>query len=143
MRLWVTWAWVEARPGKFVFADYDELLDPAKAQGSEAVLSTIAEIQPTASAASYRTTRMVDSRGQRVVSSNRAGLSTTALRENFRKNGGQVGERARVEELGRRLEAFWVIPVKMAVHVIAGLPEQRHGDNAPMVLVRGQGLASE
>lgn len=46
IQLWVTWAWVEAEPGRHRFEDYDELLDLAHAAGLGVVLSTVAELQP-------------------------------------------------------------------------------------------------
>jgi beta-galactosidase len=46
VQLWVLWGWVEARPGRFEFDDYDRLIGLAEKTGLGVVLSTIAEIQP-------------------------------------------------------------------------------------------------
>lgn len=46
VQLWVTWGWVEAEPGCYVFDDYDEIIRLASDAGLEVIVSTIAEVQP-------------------------------------------------------------------------------------------------
>lgn len=46
VQLWISWGWVEATPDKFVYDDYDRLVELAAGNGLGVVLSTIAEIQP-------------------------------------------------------------------------------------------------
>lgn len=46
IQLWITWAWVESKPGEFDFSDYDRLIDAAAGRGLGVVLSTIGEVQP-------------------------------------------------------------------------------------------------
>ncbi len=46
LQLWVMWSWVEAKPGKFNFDDYDRIIDYAEDSGLNVVLSTIAEVHP-------------------------------------------------------------------------------------------------
>ncbi len=69
VQLWILWSWVEATPGRFNFADYDELVELAQANGLSVVLSTIAEIQPHWIFREVHGAEMVDHMGQKVVSS--------------------------------------------------------------------------
>jgi beta-galactosidase len=46
LQLWIMWSWVESKPGKFDFGDYDRIIDYAEASGLNVVLSTIAEVHP-------------------------------------------------------------------------------------------------
>ena len=46
LQLWVMWSWVEAKPGRFNYDDYDRIIDCAEQHGLNVVLSTIAEIHP-------------------------------------------------------------------------------------------------
>lgn len=46
LQLWVMWSWVESKPGKFEFDDYDRIIDYAADAGLNVVLSAIAEIHP-------------------------------------------------------------------------------------------------
>ena len=46
VQLWISWGWVEASPDRFVYDDYDRLVDLAGKYRLGVVLSTIAEIQP-------------------------------------------------------------------------------------------------
>ena len=46
VQLWISWGWVEATPDKFVYDDYDRLIELAAKHGLGVILSTIAEIQP-------------------------------------------------------------------------------------------------
>lgn len=71
VQFWVLWAWVEPEPGRFVFDDYDELIELAGAVGLQVVLSTIAEIQPLWIHREAPESELVTARGQRVVSTAR------------------------------------------------------------------------
>ena len=71
VQLWVLWSWVEATPGRFVFDDYDRLVELAEKTGLGVVLSTIAEVQPYWIHREIPGSEMIDSMGHRVVSSNR------------------------------------------------------------------------
>lgn len=71
VQLWVLWAWVEAKPGRFVFDDYDRLVELAGKQELQVVLSTIAEIQPYWIHREVPDSEMVTNMGIKVVSSNR------------------------------------------------------------------------
>ncbi|MDD5697638.1 MAG: beta-galactosidase [Victivallaceae bacterium] len=71
VQLWVLWAWVEARPDKFNFNDYDQLVELADKNGLGVVLSTIAEIQPHWIHRIVPDSEMIDHRGNKVISSNR------------------------------------------------------------------------
>ena len=71
VQLWVLWGWVESRPGKFVYDDYDQLMALAEKNGLGVVLSTIAEIQPYWIHREIPGSEMIDHRGHKVISSNR------------------------------------------------------------------------
>jgi len=71
VQLWVLWAWVEARPGQFVFDDYDRLMELAERNGLGVILSTIAEIQPYWIHREVAGSEMIDHLGHQVISSNR------------------------------------------------------------------------
>lgn len=71
VQFWVLWAWVESRPGKFNFDDYDRLMDLADKNGLGVILSTIAEIQPYWIHREVPDSEMIDHMGRIVVSSNR------------------------------------------------------------------------
>jgi beta-galactosidase len=71
VQLWILWAWVEARPGTFVFDDYDRLMDLAAKNGLGVILSMIAEIQPYWIHREVPDSEMIDHLGHKVVSSNR------------------------------------------------------------------------
>ena len=71
VQLWVLWAWVEAVPGKFVYDDYDRLMDLAEKNGLGVILSTIAEIQPYWIHREVPGSEMIDHLGHKVISSNR------------------------------------------------------------------------
>jgi len=71
VQLWVLWAWVEARPGHFVFDDYDRLVELAGKHGLGVVLSTIAEIQPYWIHREVPGSEMVNQFGHTLVSQNR------------------------------------------------------------------------
>ncbi len=71
VQLWVLWAWVESTPGRFVFDDYDRLVELADENGLNVVLSTIAEIQPYWIHREVPGSEMIDHMGRAVVSSNR------------------------------------------------------------------------
>lgn len=71
VQLWVLWAWVEARPGQFVFDDYDRLMELADKNGLGVILSTIAEIHPYWIHREVPGSEMIDHMGHQVISSNR------------------------------------------------------------------------
>lgn len=71
VQLWVLWSWVEARPGRFRYDDYDRLVELAGRNGLGVVLSTIAEIQPHWIHRLAPGSEMVTSQGHKVVSSQR------------------------------------------------------------------------
>ena len=71
VQLWVLWGWVEAKPGKFVYDDYDQLMALAEKNGLGVVLSTIAEIQPYWIHREIPGSEMINHMGHKVVSSNR------------------------------------------------------------------------
>ncbi|WP_043584270.1 beta-galactosidase [Geminisphaera colitermitum] len=69
LQLWVTWAWVESKPGAYRFDDYDRLVKLAADAGLDVILSTIAELQPHWIHDIVPGSEMIDHRGHRVVSS--------------------------------------------------------------------------
>jgi beta-galactosidase len=71
VQLWILWAWVEAKPGTFVFDDYDRLMELADRNSLGVILSTIAEIQPYWVHREVPDSEMVDHMGHQVISSNR------------------------------------------------------------------------
>jgi beta-galactosidase len=71
VQLWMLWAWVEAKPGHFVFDDYDRLIELADKNGLGVILSTIGEIQPYWIHQVVPNSEMIDHMGRKVVSSNR------------------------------------------------------------------------
>lgn len=71
VQLWLLWSWIEAKPGQYVFDDYDRLVDLAGSNGLGVVLSTIAEIQPYWIHREVPDSEMVNHLGHRIVSQNR------------------------------------------------------------------------
>lgn len=71
VQLWVLWAWVEPKPGKFLFDDYDQLVALADRKGLNVVLSNIAEIQPLWIHREVPGSGLVNQDGHKVVSSQR------------------------------------------------------------------------
>lgn len=71
VQLWLLWAWVEAKPGRYVFDDYDRLTELAGKHGLGVVLSTIAEIQPYWIHREVPGSEMINNSGHRIVSLNR------------------------------------------------------------------------
>jgi beta-galactosidase len=71
VQLWVLWSWVEPAPGRFVFDDYDELVEEAGRLGLKVVLSTIAELHPFWIHREIPDSHMVDHMGRPVISTNR------------------------------------------------------------------------
>jgi len=71
VQLWVVWAWVESKPGAFVFDDYDRLMELADKAGLQAVLSTCAELHPYWIHTMVPDSEMIDHTGLRVISGNR------------------------------------------------------------------------
>ncbi|MBS1370344.1 MAG: beta-galactosidase [Lentisphaeria bacterium] len=68
VQLWVSWGWVEPAPGKFVYDDYDRLVELAAKNGLGVVLSTIAEIQPNWIHRVVPGSEMIGVSGNRIVS---------------------------------------------------------------------------
>src|SRR5574344_2125811 len=68
VQLWVSWGWVEATPDKFVYDDYDRLIELAAKNGLGVILSTIAEIQPNWIHRVIPGSEMIDHMGNKVVS---------------------------------------------------------------------------
>jgi beta-galactosidase len=71
VQLWILWGWVEAKPGRFVFDDYDRLVELAGKNGLKVVLSTIAEIQPLWIHREVPGSEMITNLGHKVISSSR------------------------------------------------------------------------
>ena len=71
VQLWLVWAWIESKPGRFDFGDYDRLVELADQRGLKVVLSTIAEIHPYWLHREIPDSEMVNHLGQKVISSNR------------------------------------------------------------------------
>ncbi|MFA4838262.1 MAG: beta-galactosidase [Candidatus Neomarinimicrobiota bacterium] len=71
VQLWVLWAWVESKPGEYIFKDYDRLIELAERNGLGVVLSTIAEIQPCWISRMVPDSELIDHLGRKVISSNR------------------------------------------------------------------------
>ncbi len=71
VQLWVLWSWVEPEPGRFVFDDYDELVEEAGKRGLGVVLSSIAELHPFWIHRVIPDAAMIDHMGRTVISTNR------------------------------------------------------------------------
>ncbi len=71
LQLWVMWSWVEAKPGKFNYDDYDRIVDYAEDNGLNVVLSTIAEIHPYWIHRVVPDCELVTNNGIKVISENR------------------------------------------------------------------------
>lgn len=69
IQLWACWGWIEPEPGKFIFDDYDELVEGARRRGLFVVLSTVGEIMPFWVPRVFPEAAMVDHMGRRVISS--------------------------------------------------------------------------
>lgn len=69
VQLWACWGWIEANPGRYIFDDYDELIQQSKSSGLQVILSTVAEIHPFWIHRLVPDASMVDHLGRRVVSS--------------------------------------------------------------------------
>ena len=72
VQLWVMWPWVEAKPGKFVFDDYDRLVELVAKNNLGLIISTIAEVHPHWLSKVVPNSEMIDHTGAKVVSSNRS-----------------------------------------------------------------------
>ena len=68
VQLWISWGWVEATPDRFVYDDYDRLVELAEKHHLGLVLSTIAEIQPNWIHRVVPNCELVDNRGNRIRS---------------------------------------------------------------------------
>lgn len=71
VQFWMPWGWMEPEPEKYVFDDYDELMEISYKNGLQVLLSTCAELQPYWIHRVVPDSHMVDHMGNRVVSSNR------------------------------------------------------------------------
>ncbi|MDD3725620.1 MAG: beta-galactosidase [Candidatus Ratteibacteria bacterium] len=71
VQLWACWGWIEPSPGRFIFDDYDTLIEKAEAKGLKVVISTIAEIQPFWIERVVPEGVMIDHTGRKVLSSTR------------------------------------------------------------------------
>jgi beta-galactosidase len=66
--LWACWGWIEPEPGRFVFDDYDELIQLAGDAGLGVIINVIAEIQPFWIHRHVPDSRMIDHLGRPVIS---------------------------------------------------------------------------
>ncbi len=71
VQLWAPWAWVESKPGIFVFDDYDKLIEMADKNGLQVILSVLPEINPLWIFDVAPGTEMIDHMGRKVISSSR------------------------------------------------------------------------
>jgi beta-galactosidase len=71
VQLWVLWSWVEAKPGTFMFDDYDRLVKLAGENGLGVVLSVIPELQPHWIHRLIPDSELVDCQGRKIKSGNR------------------------------------------------------------------------
>ena len=71
LQLWVLWSWVESKPGRFDFSDYDRLVALADEAGLKVVLSAIAEVQPPWIHREIPGSEMLNHLRHKVVSTNR------------------------------------------------------------------------
>lgn len=68
VQLWVSWGWVEANPDKFIWDEYDQLVELAAKNKLGVVLSTLAEIHPNWIHRVIPGSEMIDNLGHKVVS---------------------------------------------------------------------------
>lgn len=66
VQLWAVWGWVEPEEGRFVYDDYDRLVELADKAGLKVVFSTITDLQPFWLPRVYPHTGMLDEFGQRI-----------------------------------------------------------------------------
>ncbi len=71
VQLWVLWGWVESKPGRYCFEDYDRLVELAGENGLNVIVSTIAAIHPYWIHRVVPDSEMMTQNGHKVVSSNR------------------------------------------------------------------------
>ncbi len=64
VQLWAVWGWMEPAEGRFVYDDYDRIVDLADKNGMRVVISTITDLQPFWLPRAYPHTRMLDEFGQ-------------------------------------------------------------------------------
>ncbi len=64
VQLWAVWGWVEPEEGRFVYDDYDRLVELADKNGLKVVVSTITDLQPFWLPRVYPHTGMLDEFGQ-------------------------------------------------------------------------------
>lgn len=63
VQLWAVWGWIEPEPGRFVFDDYDRIVERAHKAGMKVVISTITDMQPFWIPRVYPHAHMVDETG--------------------------------------------------------------------------------
>lgn len=64
VQLWAVWGWIEPEEGRFVYDDYDRLVELAEKQGLKVLISTITDLQPFWLPRLYPHTGMRDEFGQ-------------------------------------------------------------------------------
>ncbi len=67
--LWATWAWIEPEPGRYVYDDFDEIVDEAARNDLDVIMTTGTELHPYWIHRVVPDSGYVDHRAQRVVSS--------------------------------------------------------------------------
>ena len=67
--LWATWAWIEPEPGRYVYDDFDEIVDEAARNDLDVIMTTGTELHPYWIHRVVPDSEYVDHRAQRVVSS--------------------------------------------------------------------------
>jgi beta-galactosidase len=68
LQLWACWGWIEPEPGKFVFDDYDALMEGARRRGLKVVISTLSEITPFWTPRLYPDATMIGQQNQPIRS---------------------------------------------------------------------------
>lgn len=71
VQLWLVWAWIESKQGKFVFDDYDTIIELAAKNNLSVVLSTSAELHPYWIHKAVPNSEMINNLGHKIVSENR------------------------------------------------------------------------
>lgn len=103
INMWATWAWIEPEPGRFVFDDFDELVEEAGRVGLDVMITAVAELNPYWIHSEVPDSQMVDHRGHRVPSATLSysplGLSPGGCTDHpgVREHAGRY-----LEELGKR-----------------------------------------
>lgn len=69
VNLWATWAWIEPRPGHYVYDDFDRIVEEAAACDLQVIITTVAELQPYWIPRVIPDSAYVDHLGRRLTSS--------------------------------------------------------------------------